>query len=425
MSKFLSLFFILLLSGLVAELPEAELRVQSAGIPESRQSWPGIALVQEASGLSAPVHVTHAGDGSGRLFVVEQAGRIIILQGGQPVGVFLDIQGRVRSPTSGGGSEEGLLSLAFPPGYGSSLDHFYVYYTNKNSDNQLSRFSLGSGPNQADPGSEEILLVIPHPAQNNHNGGQLAFGPDGYLYIGTGDGGGGGDPLGNAQNPSSLLGKLLRLDVDPVLPNPAHPKVYLPLARHQSSEGGSPPPNVRHYAIPTSNPFFNNPTFRPEIWALGLRNPWRFSFDRQTGDLYIGDVGQNLWEEIDFLPANSAAGTNFGWPYLEGTHTYRKESPPAGLELVAPIYEYSHSDGCSVTGGFAYRGSQLPEWNGIYLFSDYCSGWVRGLLRTPQGKWQEQDLFQNIGNISSFGEDQSGELYLVDLGGNIYQLTRK
>jgi len=344
-----------------------------------------------ASGLERPVLVADAGDSSGRLFIVEQQGTVRILQNGSLLEApFLHIRNEVGSR----GNEQGLLGLAFHPKY-SENGFFYVNYTDLQGNTVIARFQVSStDPNQADPSSETRLLYIPQP-YSNHNGGEVVFGPDGYLYLGLGDGGSAGDPKNHAQSLQTDLGKILRIDVDQ----------------------GAP------YSTPAGNIFKDGQL--PEIWAYGLRNPWRFSFDRQTGDLYIGDVGQDLWEEIDFLPAGSAAGTNFGWPYQEGNHPYRTEAPPTGLNLIPPIYEYNHSDGCSVTGGFVYRGSQLPEWNGIYLFSDYCSGWVRGLLRTPQGEWQEQDLFQNLGNIASFGEDQTGELYLVDLGGNIYQLVRK
>jgi len=223
----------------------------------------------------------------------------------------------------------------------------------------------------------------------NHNGGTLQFGPDGYLYAGLGDGGSAGDPFGNGQKTNTLLGKILRLDVDSAEP----------------------------YAIPADNPFGN------EIWAYGLRNPWRISFDKQTGDLYIADVGQNTYEEIDYLPAVSPGGVNFGWDYREGLHVY-EGSPPAGLTMTDPIAEYGHTEGgCSVTGGYVYRGS-MPEWNGIYLYGDYCTGYVWGLINIDGG-WQAHLLFDTEANITSFGQDDAGEIYLVSDGGEIYKLVQK
>jgi glucose/arabinose dehydrogenase len=220
----------------------------------------------------------------------------------------------------------------------------------------------------------------------NHNGGQISFGPQGYLWIASGDGGGGGDPQNNGQNLNNLLGKLLRVDV-----------------------------NQTPYVIPGDNPFEN------EIWAYGLRNPWRFTFDPANGDLFIADVGQNKWEEINYLPADAPAGVNFGWDYLEGNHSF-EGSPPSGLELTAPVWEYDHSLGCSVSGGAVYRGS-LPEWQGVYLYSDFCTSFVWGLLKTPGGEWQNQQLFQVGGRPAAIDQDEFGEVYLVDLEGSIFTLT--
>lgn len=385
------------------------LSVSSRTLARADVTWPtSISLEQVETGFSRPVHITHAGDGSGRMFVVEQDGRIYILQNGNKIGTpFLDIVDKVRAPAGG---EQGLLSVAFPPGFGSTKNHFYVYYTNNNGENQVSRFRLSSNPNIADPNSETLILTIPHPTFENHNGGQMAFGPDGYLYIGTGDGGGAGDPSGNAQNPGLLLGKLLRIDVEPHapilvdLPN----KIFMPLI---GTNGGS----GLAFSIPPSNPFIGQPGYRPEIWALGLRNPWRFSFDRQTGDLYIGDVGQDSREEIDFRPANDDGGENYGWDIMEGFACYPPGSNcnPTGLTL--PIHDYTHSDGCSITGGFVYRGGGFQDMQGIYLYGDYCSGKIWGLQRN--GATWENHLLNNGDHtlISSFGEDQSGELYLTTL----------
>jgi glucose/arabinose dehydrogenase len=342
------------------------------------------------------VHITNAGDGSGRLFVVEQAGRIRIIHNGVILSVFLDITDRVRSPFSGGGGEEGLLSVAFPPGYGSGKDHFYVYYTRTDGNNQVSRFSLGEDPLIADPNSEEIILTINHPTYQNHNGGQIIFGKDGFLYIGTGDGGGGGDPDQNAQDPSSLLGKLLRIDV----------------------EAGVIP-----YKIPSSNPFVGLPGHQEEIWALGLRNPWRFSTDRQNGDLYINDVGQSSWEEINQQPGNNTGGTNYGWNILEGFDCYGASSCD-DTGMTYPVYIYpTHVDGtCSITGGFVYRGQDYPELFGIYFYADYCNGKIWG-LRNQNGNWDNHQFLDTPYSISTFGEDEEGNLYFADRStGKIYQI---
>jgi glucose/arabinose dehydrogenase len=365
--------------------------------------------------LSAPVHLTHAGDGSGRLFIVEQSGRIRIYQSGDLLPTpFLNISDRVLSPSNGGGGEEGLLSVAFPPNY-TGKGYFYVYYTSLNGNNQISRFHI-SGANQANANSEELILSLNHPTQNNHNGGQLAFGPDGYLYIGTGDGGGAGDPPNNAQNPNTLLGKILRIDVEPGQPpaiTQAH-RSYLPLML----QGG---PSPLAYRIPSDNPFVGQSGYRQEIWALGLRNPWRFSFDRLNDDLYIADVGQSAWEEVNHQPGSSNGGENYGWRIMEGKHCYNSQScNQSGLTL--PVWEYSHADGCSITGGFVYRGSTYPALQGIYFFADYCSGKIWGLVKET-GIWQSSLLLDSPYNISSFGEDEAGELYVVDRDGNIYRVV--
>ena len=385
--------------------------------------WPNVQLVQVVTGLNKPTHITHAGDGSDRLFVIEQRGVIKIIQNNQITGTFLSITDRVRSPDSNpaGGSEEGLLSLAFPPDYGTPKDYFYVYYTNSDGNNQLSRFHLGVNPNSADPNSEELILLFNHPTQSNHNGGQIAFGSDGYLYIGTGDGGGGGDPDNNAQNPNSLLGKLLRIDVEmePVQPVPSAYTTFIPLMTHSTSS------TLIKYRIPADNPFIAVPNYRPEIWALGLRNPWRFSFDRLNHDLYIGDVGQDQQEEIDYQPGGSSGGQNYGWDIVEGNACYG--SPTCNTTgFTPPIHTYPNpSPGCSsVTGGFVYRGQSNPGMTGIYFFGDYCSGDIRGLQR-ENNAW----VWQPITNapdfqISSFGEDESGGLYITYLGaGAVYQIV--
>ena len=344
-----------------------------------------------ASGLTKPVGLTNAGDGSGRVFVIEQPGIIRIIQDGVLVpDPFLDIRYRIGSD----GSEQGLLGLAFHPNYAQN-GFFYVNYTNLNGDTIIARFQVSpDNQNFANPSSELQLLQVDQPFAN-HNGGEVAFGPDGYLYLGLGDGGAAGDPQHNGQSLITLLGKILRIDVDKAEP----------------------------FTIPPDNPFFNGGG-QPEIWAYGLRNPWRFSFDRLTGDLYIADVGQNSWEEINFLPSGSSVGANFGWNFFEGSYPYQG-IPPAGASFVPPIAEYAHDQGCSVTGGYVYRGSMLPELQGIYFYADYCTGTVWGLQQIEAGQWQSVELFENTGRISSFGEDEAGELYLVDHSGNIYKLSRR
>lgn len=347
------------------------------------------------NGLNAPVGLANAGDGSGRLFVLEKSGLIRIVKDGtlSPT-PFLDITDRVGSQ----GSEQGLLGLAFHPQYREN-GYFFVNYTDVNGDTVIARYQVSPGdPQSADPGSELLLLHVNQPYAN-HNGGEVTFGPDGYLYLGLGDGGSGGDPQGNGQSLRTLLGKILRLDVD----------------------HGDP------YTIPADNPFANGTNAneaKPEIWAYGLRNPWRFSFDARTRDLYIADVGQNQWEEIDYLPAGSPGGTNFGWNYFEGNHSFNGD-PPADVQIVMPVAEYDHSLGCSVTGGFVYNGAQLPDWQGVYIYGDYCSGNIWGLKRDAQGNWQNIQLYQNVARISSFGTDESGEVYLADLTGNLFLLSKK
>lgn len=410
----------LLAVGLVAFLFSSGIHQASAG-PSA--DWPTVQLDPVVSGINKPVHVTHAGDGSNRIFVTEQSGQIKIIHNNQVTGTFLNITDRVRSPDSSpaGGFEEGLLSMAFPPGYGTSRDYFYVYYTNRDGNNQLSRFYLGVNAGSADPDSEEPILLFNHPTHENHNGGQIAFGPDGYLYIGTGDGGGGGDPFNNAQNPNSLLGKILRIDVEmgPVEPITSEFPTYLPIMMQDTSSVGMT------YRIPPDNPFVSLANHRPEIWAIGLRNPWRFSFDRDNQDLYIGDVGQDLHEEIDYQPAGSAGGQNYGWDILEGNACYG--SPTCNTTgLTPPIHTYPNpSPGCaSVTGGYVYRGTSSPGMTGIYFFGDYCSGNIWGLQRENNAwVWQLITDVPN-GQLSSIGEDESGELYLTYLNsGAVYRMV--
>lgn len=350
----------------------------------------GVELELVVAGLDTPVAIANAGDGSGRLFVVEKRGRILVVQDGQLVDTpFLDITNRIGSSQN----EQGLLGLAFHPEYAAN-GLFFVNYTNREGDTTVSRFAVSGAPGQADPGSETILLTLNQPAAN-HNGGHLAFGPDGYLYIGTGDGGAAGDRFGNGQNGQTLLGAMLRLDVD----------------------RGEP------YAIPEDNPFVGNAAVRDEIWAIGLRNPWRYAFDRLTGDLYIADVGQNQYEEVNLQLAGSPGGQNYGWPIMEATHCYPEDRACEQTGLTLPVVEYEHSQGCSVTGGYVYRGQSSPLLTGIYLFGDYCTGRIWGLAAGNGGKWQVAELAQEDVLISSFGQDEAGELYLLDVGqGRLFKI---
>ena len=367
-----------------------------AGNPPSGPPLPGetgtLELQPVASGLGSPLYLT-APAGDPRLFIVEQAGRIRIVESGQLLAqAFLDIRDRVAS-----GGEEGLLGLAFHPNYAGN-GYFYVDYTHLNNARDtlytlIERYSVSPAPDSADSASHKLILRIVQP-YTNHNGGLVMFGPDGMLYIGMGDGGSGGDPQNRAQNVDSLLGKLLRIDVD----------------------GGDP------YVSPANNPYVGR-AGRDEIWALGLRNPWRFAFDRVAGLLYIADVGQNLWEEVSVAPAGQG-GLNYGWRIMEGTHCYNP-NPCSTTGLVQPVVEYGHADGCSITGGFVYRGTRAPSLVGQYFYSDYCSGWVRSFSYangavTGQTSWS---LNVSLGNVLSFGEDSAGELYVLTAGGSVYHIA--
>jgi glucose/arabinose dehydrogenase len=359
-----------------------------SGLQAQTAAWPGIKLVKKSSGIEKPTHVTDARDGSGRLFATEQEGRIILLKNFEPQKTpFLDIRDRVSCCV-----ERGLLSVVFPDGYRAKR-YFYVNYTDRSGDTVVARYRVGQDPDRADPGSEEIILQVKQPFAN-HNGGLLVFGPDGYLYIGMGDGGAGGDPFGNGQKPGVLLGKMLRIDV----------------------ESGAKP-----YAVPPGNPFVGKKGFRPEIWALGLRNPWRFSFDRLTGDLYIADVGQNKYEEVHFQPKSSRGGENYGWNILEGMHCFRSKKCDT-RDLTMPVAEYDHSKGCSITGGMVYRGKEFAALDGIYFYADYCSGRVWGLRRSGK-EWQAKELLDTDLAVSTFGEDEEGNLYIADHeGGALHRL---
>ena len=347
------------------------------------------------SGLVDPIGITHAGDDSGRLFVNERGGRIMVIEadGSLRAAPFVDLSSRLVA-----GGERGLLGLAFHPDFEQN-GRLFVHYS-RAGDGATVVSELQASPDRAtaDP-SERVVLTLAQPFAN-HNGGQLAFAPDGYLYVGLGDGGSGGDPFGNAQNPDVLLGKILRLDID------------------------SAPAAGRGYAIPPDNPYAAEGSAPgaglPEIWAIGLRNPWRFSFDLRLGDLYIGDVGQGAWEEIDRQPADSTGGENYGWNVMEGRHCFQDGCDQTGY--VKPIAEYPTSAGCAVTGGYVYRGADQPDLQGVYVFADYCSG-VIFTLQVDEGTITPKQVLESGLQVSAFGEDQEGELYLADLGGGgIYRV---
>lgn len=334
-----------------------------------------------------PVLVTHAGDGSNRLFVVEQGGQIKVFDndgGVRSSDTFFDIRRATDNDFSSGG-EEGLLGLAFDPDFANNK-YFYVYYSATSPRRSvIARYQVASNnPNLADYSTEKVILEI-NQDYRNHNGGMIAFGPDGYLYIGMGDGGSAGDPNYRAQDGQSLLGKMLRVD--------------------------------RNGQAAADNPFVSDASIRDEIWAFGLRNPWRFSFDRQTGDLWAGDVGQNAWEEINVIEA----GANYGWRWYEGNHEYNLDARAQGVELTGPVFEYSHSEGRSVTGGTVYRGVAFPELQGWYLFGDFVSGKMWALSTSSNDG--EVLALPDFPNPAGFGEDESGELYVVSYRGQIFRIV--
>ena len=357
-----------------------------------------IDLEEYATGFSSPVDIENAGDD--RLFIVERSGRIKIIDGSGTVlpTPFLDIDDIVADASFQ--SEQGLLGLAFHPDYANN-GYFFVNYTNNSGDTRIARYTRNAtNPNLADPNSGTIILSIDQPYAN-HNGGCIKFGPDGYLYIGMGDGGSGDDPQGNGQNNQVLLAKILRIDID----------------------NGSP------YAIPTDNPFVNDANTLDEIWATGIRNPWRFSFDRETGDLWIADVGQNAWEEVDFQPANSSGGENYGWRCREGNHANNNVNQAncgSASDYTSPIFEVQHNGftgPCSITGGYVYRGSEYPDVLGKYFCADFCTGQFFTVEPDGAGGWTGQEVADFNYDITTFGEDVNGELYVARLSGNIYKLT--
>ena len=357
---------------------------------------PPTPALQPLGTFSSPVFITSPTGDTARLFVVEQAGRIRVLRHDTLLATaFLDIRGTINA-----GGEEGLLSLAFHPDYATN-GRFFVFLTNDAGDLRIVRFNVGTDPNVADSLSADTVIKIAHPTYANHNGGLLLFGPDGMLYAGTGDGGSGGDPAGNGQNKHALLGKLLRLNVD----------------------------GASGYTIPATNPFASDTSGAPEIWAYGLRNPWRYSFDRTTGDLYIADVGQGAWEEVNVALATTdqgGRGANYGWNTMEGNHCY-----PIGTQCtavgIAPKLEYSHASGaCSITGGFVYRGSRVAALAGKYLYADYCAGFVRSFEFVGGGATNPQVWTTQLspgGAISSFGQDAEGDVYVISLSGGVYRIV--
>lgn len=345
------------------------------------------------SGLDNPLFLTHAGDGSGRLFVLEQTGFVLIIENGElREEPFLDISMLLSLDVfTGGYTERGLLGMAFHPDYANN-GLFFISHADENGNSVIARYQVSADdPNRADPASRTILITVDQPFID-HNGGHIAFGPDGYLYIGFGDGGNPDLPNYNSQNPQTFLGKMLRIDV-----------------------------NAETYTIPPDNPFVDNPDFLPEIWAWGLRNPWRFSFDRETHDLYIADVGQWLWEELNFQPADSPGGENYGWSAWEATHPYL-EDVVIETEVTMPVIEYGHEAGCSITGGYVYRGAAIPKLQGTYLYGDYCNGFIWFARRSEEGIWEGEFIMDTDFVVSSFGEDEAGELYLIDYKGDVYYL---
>ena len=358
----------------------------------------GLTLVEVARGLDHPLYVT-APAGDSRVFIVEQTGRVKILEGGRlRERPYLDLRAKLTS-----GGERGLLSIAFHPGYATN-GFVFVNYTDLHGDTRVERYRVSADRNVVDPGSALLVLTVTQPYVN-HNGGHLLFGPDGMLWIGMGDGGAGGDPHGNGQNPGALLGKLLRIAPD------------------ISGDPHAPP-----YRIPADNPYAAGHASmpagaRPEIWAVGLRNPWRFAFDDSAKLLYIADVGQDRWEEIDVSPMR-AAGLDYGWNLREGRHDYKPGARSASA-LVEPLVEYGHAEGCSVTGGFVYRGSAMPELSGTYFFSDYCQGWIRS-FRVASGRATERREWTGLdaGQVTSFGLDAAGELYLTNASGRVLRFAR-
>jgi glucose/arabinose dehydrogenase len=347
--------------------------------------------IEVASGLNQPLDIRNAGDGSGRMFVAERAGVIKIIQDGKLLPEpFIDLRDVIEDYHN----EQGLLGFVFHPNYKEN-GIFYVNYSDLQNDSVIARFHVSSDPNIADPRSEKVVLHIDHPFHNN-NGGMLQFGPDGYLYIALGDGGDWSDPKDNAQNTHSLLGKILRIDVD----------------------GGKP------YAIPADNPFADGKDGAPEVWAYGLRNPWRFTIDPVSGDMFIGDVGQAQYEELNYIKAGTPPGLNFGWDYREGFHRFNAvDQLPENVQFAEPIFDYDHTTGCAIMGGVVVHNG-WPGWDGLYLAGDYCYGKIWA-FKQDNGKWTMQLLYETKKNIVAFGVGEDGTIYFVDHMGGIYRLVQK
>jgi glucose/arabinose dehydrogenase len=353
----------------------------------------GVRLLEIASGLNVPLYLTAPPGDLTRLFIVDKTGTIRIVKDGTLLPTpFLDISGQVS-----GGSEQGLLGLAFPPDY-ASTGRFVVHYTDTAGDTRVSVFQVTANADIADGSTEQVILTADQPF-TNHNGGQIAFGPDGFLYLGLGDGGGSGDPEGRGQDLSELLASILRVDVQ---------------------SGTS-------YTVPPDNPFVGQqPASRPEVWSYGLRNPWRFSFDRANGDLYIADVGQNNLEEVDVAPAASGGGkgVNYGWSIMEGNQCYGGgQCDQTGL--TSPTFQYGHAEGCSIIGGYVYRGSAVPALQGLYFYGDFCQRWVHS-FRYQDGTAAEVTnwpALRTTSSLTSFGEDAAGELYVLESGGRVSKIV--
>ena len=393
-------FLALALGGCAAEITDPDPVPSPSASPAASCSQapsvgtPTLTTVRVAGGLNAPVDLQAAPGDRARLFVVEQVGRIRIIRNGAVLlAPFLDIVDRV-----GSGGERGLLGLAFHPSFAQN-GRFFVNYTDRSGHTHIAEFRATPGSDTADPASERLMLFVSQPFPN-HNGGGLAFGNDGMLYIALGDGGSGGDPLNNGQSRATFLGKILRIDVD----------------------RGAP------YAVPADNPFVATAGALPEIWAYGLRNPWRINFDRATGDLYIGDVGQSALEEVDVGQSSRRGGENYGWSVMEGTRCFKPAvgCPTTGLTL--PVVEYGRSDGCSITGGVVYRGCRMPGYHGTYFYGDFCTGMIRSFrlvngVATDQRDWTAALGRGAIGSIVSFGVDADGEVHIVDHDGEVYRVV--
>jgi glucose/arabinose dehydrogenase len=361
--------------------------------PSSPPVTPAIGLDTLITGMSHPLFVTAPPGDLSRLFIVERTGQVRIFRNGALLATpFLDITSEVDA-----GAEQGVLGMAFPPDYATTRA-FVVYYVDPSLNTVLSRFHVPAGtPDVADPASEDTLLTIAQPV-GDHNGGMLAYGQDGYLYLSVGDGGCCGDPDGHGQDRTELLGSILRLNV----------------------------PATGPYSIPATNPWATDATIRHELWNYGLRNPWRFSFDRTTGDLYIADVGDDTREEVDIIPRSSTGGENLGWRIMEGSECYAG-GPCNQTGLTLPVLDYGHNEGCSIIGGYVYRGAAMPGLRGTYFYSDFCSAWIRtfrgigGAATEPH----EYDFLDTSEFPTSFGEDAAGELYVTTDVGNVYKIVAR